>query len=460
MNRKKLIMPLIAVAALLTCCNEEESLNLNSPDKLISLTFPANTFSNYYSHVYHFANSMDGRLLESRELNISEYDNFEVNRAKNGPHSRFDFSRVYVREVGDRKYVTIYTYIGILPFSKYYEPPYPSYSIGQAIVNFTDVPPYNYFDLRSATSSYSYGDLSTRTYYVQLYDNLPRCIFIRLFTPSGELYKFIDGLQPDHTTTISLANMNNSFGTGNLYFEKDSFNSFQVWMGKYYYNDFESPLFPLFESTLSNPPAVITFPSLFLSGNYCQIELTGYSDDDGYSVSKASRCELYSSTIPGHVSLLDGEIYLQEESFRYKFKYGFEANDIVHLVSFGWSHTYDFYTTNNFSVTWRIYGSPSLREFIIPRIPENIINSLYNNYGISDLHPDEMKMTSSFLTQSNKANDYDEYMMHYFTGTGLLVLDEEYKSLSFIFPETKAASGKSYFRPEFDPAEMRLWKSQ
>ena len=456
MNRKLLSIVLAAGTLLLISCNDEETWNLDNTENLISLSYPENIFSGY-SNVYHYANSMDGKLLASKELSVSQNDFFEVSRAKNGAYNRFDLTRVYVRESGNVKYISLNTYIGILPFSKYYDIPYPpSVSIGPAIIKFTNVPPYNSFTISSVKSTINYGDLNTRTYYFTLYDNLPRCIFIRLNTPSGNFYKFVDNLVPDQTTTISLADMNNTFTSGSVNFNKKSFNSFHIEFDRFYINDFSSPQFHLFDSDFTTPPAQLNYPSTFLANNYSITELSGFHNDAGYPVDKESICLIYSATPPVHASLMDGEFYLQEKSFYNNLKYDFSSDQIVHLASFFWSHSYDFLNANGFRVSWTVYVSPSIREFLIPGIPEAILKSIEDNHGISDLYIEGMNLGYAVLSWSSRTNDYDGYMEKYFLGSGGTAHGDEFRYLVFPNTETKNSSSVKAPGSLYDPREMIL----
>lgn len=457
MNYKLLCILLAAGTLLFTACNDEESWNPSNRDNLISLNYPENFYA-AFKNVYHYANSMDGKLLASKELSVSGNDFFEVSRAENGAYNRFDLTRAYIQESGNKKYISLSTYIGILPFSKDYDLTYqPSIPIGPAIVKFTNVPPYTSFIISSAKSTTNYGDLNTRTYYFNLYDNLPRCIFITLNTPSGSLYKFVDNLVPDQTTTISLADMNNIYTSGTVNFDKKSFNSFHIEFGRYYTNDFTSPHFYLFDTEFAAPPASLSIPSLFLANKYSRTELTGFHNEPGYPADKESICLVYSSTPPVHASLMDGELYLPDKYFYNNFKYDFSSDQIVHLVSFSWSHSSDFLNANGFRVSWTVYVSPSIREFYIPAIPESILKSIEDHHGISDLYIEGMRMGNSVLSWSSRTDDFDDYMERYFLGSGGTAPNDEFRHLVFYNTDTKNNSSVSSPGTGYDPHEKIRW---
>jgi|WetSurMetagenome_2_1015567.scaffolds.fasta_scaffold00024_26 hypothetical protein len=409
-NNRSLQLLLLAFILLTSCA--ESSLNEDMPaSKLISIKIPANYYS-YYNQAFYFINSMDGELLSSKKLSINEEDIFEVNRVDNEPYDRFTFTRMFVKENSSIPYITLTTYVGILPFSKDYtqttSPPTYTY-LGQATVNFSNIPAYSEFLLSSTMKNYTTGDLTTGSFNFPIYTNINSGLFIRIYTSSGDKYKFIENLTPNSTITIDLSIMNSDFTTTEIDLNNSiSYTDYFIYLDKYQNSDFTSNSFTVFSKYTNNNNVSIVNPQSFLPNSNYRIDLDCFGSDY-YSYGS-----YYSKHIPEVISPV--WVYFSLQSAFPKLEYLFDISDEADNLSLTWRHSSSFEDNNGYRVIWYVYFSPSIREYSIPGIPASILDQLYYEYGIYDLSLSEMESQYLRIDCSSRAKDYDEFMKNYWFG--------------------------------------------
>jgi hypothetical protein len=417
MNIKRiLLLLLLAGVFIFAGCSKGEILGDNMPSgKLVSLKVPANYYaSNDLSYFY--VNSMEGKLLNVSEIQKSTINVFEVDKSKNGPANRYNFSRLFAYDNGTYKNITIYTYIGMLPFSKEFKASAASTFIGTAMVKFTNVPAYTSFLLAGANSNITSGTLSTGTFYISLYSNLPAGLFIKLKTSTGELYKSVEGLVAGQTTTISLSGMVNTFGTKTISFNNSTYTSSSISIDRQAANNFTSGSYTVFSSSISGTPlpasVIVSYPMTFLPTGYCRTNFTNSG------TSKYSTATIYSTAIPDNIKTLDGTIKLTGK-YPGKVSYTLNVPEKVDVLIFYWSHSSAFRSANGFNVTYIVYVSPSVREFQLPVISADIMKGVSSKYSsIKDLKLAEMLPTYAYIYESAKALDFDDWMNKYWFGWG------------------------------------------
>jgi hypothetical protein len=402
--------------------------------KLISWKTSANYYSSY-NKLYKFANSMDGKLLECMELNIPQENNFVVDRIKNGLSDRFILSRLSVQEMTSYKDISIYTYFGILPFSKEPTSPSSSTSIGTAQVKFSSVPSYSSFILSGSAYSTTSYPLSTNTYNIPLYSDRLNSLYLLLRTTSGTYYKFFDNLIPGQLNTLSLSGMRNDFTQGAISFNKGSYTSFYVDISKYGNTGFTGGSFKVETANSTNSPVSYILPSSFLPTSLHYTLLKGYSTDHNATT------HFYSGSVPSTLSLLDGKFSFSGSLPEISYK--LDINEKADAVYLFFAHNSDFTNTNKYRVSWRIYVSPGVRDIKLPDIPETILATLRSVYGISDLKLSQIKFSYSTCYQYFESDNFDEFMTKYFFGWKNPTEGLKNKYIEFFPTTTKGGIGET-----------------
>jgi hypothetical protein len=440
MNTKRILFFLLLAGYLFIAgCNKNESKNNG---KLISLTIPADYYSNY-DYVNYFANTPDGDLIYSKQINNEEEVLFEVNRDNN--IDRFDLSRCFIKDYGSYISVSITSYINILPFSKEFTTTSSTF-LGYAYVTFTDVPVYaSYFLANAATNiTTEAGDLSTTTFSIPLHSNLPRGLLIKLNTGTNQLYKFVDNLVVGQTTNVSLSGMSNNFSSANISLNTTAYNNLSLTIDRYSENNFLSGSYSIIDTLLS-PPINFTYPASFLQNNYTRTYL--YSTvGTNYTSSN-----VYSANIPNSVELLDGTGTFYG-SLPESISCNFDLNDQIDVMYLSCYHPWTFTDSHGFRVTWNIWISPSSTDFSLPEIPEEIINYLSDNYLIYDLQFASMESVSANFYEYGRSHGFDEFMQYYWLGWPNLEMNETDKFLSIYLSDKKNdyVPDKSFKPPEYN----------
>ncbi|MCX6328435.1 MAG: hypothetical protein NTZ85_02815 [Bacteroidia bacterium] len=431
MNAKRILFFLILAGYIfIPGCNKNDSKNNG---KLISLTIPADYYS-YYDYVNYFANTPDGDLIYSEQINNGEEVVFEVNK-ENVTLKRFDLSRCFIKEYETYINITITSYIDILPFSLELKTTSSTY-LGDAYVTFTDVPTYTSYLLANAYSNITtyYGDLSTTTFSISIYSDLPKGLLIRLNTGTGELYKFVDGLTVGQTTNISLSAMNSDFETAGISLNTNTYSHLQLSVDRYSENNFTSGSYSIFSSLVSTPIS-FSSPSSFLPDNYTRTYLYGILSGKIFS------SIIYSDDIPNYVELLDGSA-TGYGSLPWSISYDFDINDQPDIVRLSCYHSSTFTDTYGFNVTWNVYVKPSSKDFTLPDIPEDIINYLSDYYGIEDLQFNNMELVDVCLYEYGKSQNFDDFINYYWSGWGDPQMNETNKYFNVV-----VSGKKNYYEP-------------
>jgi len=407
MYKKKILLFFLFTGYILTGCDESAMNEDIISTKLIMWRSPANYYS-YYNKYYKYANSMDGKLLECMELNIPQENTFEVDRIKNGLSDRFILSRISVKEWTSYKDISIYTYYGILPFSKQYSSASSSTSIGTAQVKFTNVPSYSSFILSGSSYSTTSYPLSTNTYNIPLYSDRLNSLYLLLRTTTGTYYKSFDNLIPGQLNTLSLSGMQSAFTQGTISFNKGSYTSFSIDISKYGSSGFTGGSFLVGNANGTDSPVSYILPSSFLPTSSYYTSLKGSSTDHNATTL------LYSGSVLSTLALLDGKFSLSGSLPDISYK--LDLNDKADVVYLYFTHNSDFINTNKYKVSWRIYVSPAVRDIELPEIPETILATLRSVYGINDLNLSQIKFSNASVAQYFESNNFDEYMAKNFFG--------------------------------------------
>jgi hypothetical protein len=406
MNAKRILFFLLLAGYIFIAgCNKNDSENNG---KLISLTIPADYYS-YYDYVNYFANTPDGDLIYSEQINNEEEVLFEVNQDNN--INRFDLSRCFIKEYETFVNITITSYIEILPFSVELKTTSSTY-LGYAYVTFTDVPAYTSYLLANAYSNITtyYGDLSTTTFPIPIYSDLPKGLLIRLNTGTDELYKFVDGLTVGQTTNVSLSDINSDFETAGISLNTNTYSNLNLSVDRYSVNDFTSGSYTIFTSSVTTPIS-FSSPASFLPDNYTRTDLYGSLSGKYFS------SVIYSDDIPNYIELLDGSA-TGSGSLPWSISYDFDINDQVDIVRLSCYHSSTFLETYGFNVTWNVYVKPSTKDFTLPEIPQDLINYLSDYYGIADLQFDNMELGDVSLYEYGKSQNFDDFINYYWSGWG------------------------------------------
>lgn len=439
MYKKKILLFFLLTGYILTGCDESAMNEDIISTKLILWKSPADYYS-YYNKLYKYANSMDGKLLECMELNIPQENTFEVDRIKNGLSDRFILSRLSVKELTSYKDISIYTYYGILPFSKQYSSASSSTSTGTAQVKFTNVPSYTSFILSGSNYSTTSYALSTNTYNIPIYSDRLNSLYLLLRTTTGTYYKSFDNLIPGQLNTLSLSGMQSAFTQGTISFNKGSYTSFSIDISKYGNTGFTGGSFIVGRANGTDSPVSYILPSSFLPSAQCITDL------EGSSTSHVATTILYSGTVPSTLALLDGSFSfsgsLPEISYKLDLN---EKADVVYLY---FTHNSDFINTNKYKVSWRIYISPAVRDIKLPDIPETILATLRSAYGINDLKLSQIKLSNASVSQYFESNNFDEYMTKYFFGWKSPTEGSNDKYIYFYPSTTKGGIGEIEKHPD------------
>jgi hypothetical protein len=438
MNAKRILFFLILAGYIFIAgCNKNDS---NNNGKLISLTIPADYYS-YYDYVNYFTNTPDGDLIYSQQINNEEEVLFEVNQGNN--INRFDLSRCVIKDYGTYIGITITSFIELLPFSLEFHTTSSTY-LGYAYITFTDVPAYTSYLLANSASNITTetGDLSTTSFNIPLYSNLPKGLLIKLNTGTSELYKFVDNLVVGQTTNVSLAAMNSDFSSANISLNTTAYNNLSLTVDRYSENDFSSGSYSIIK-TLISPPISFTYPASFLQNNYTRTYLHCTVG------TKYTSSNVYSADIPNSVELLDGTGSFYG-NLPESISCNFDLNDQIDAMSFSCYHSSTFINAHGFRVTWNIWISPSSTDFTLPEIPEEIFNYLSDNYLIDNLQFASMESVSANLYQYGRSQDFDEFMEYYWLGWPDPEINETDKFLNIYFSGKKNdyVTDKSFKLPE------------
>ena len=441
MYNKKILLFFFITGFVLAGC-DESAMNEDMPSgMLVSWKTPANYYSSYQK-LYKYANSMDGEMLACMDLNIPQENTFAVDRIKNGLSERFIMSRLSVRELTSYKEISIYTYYGILPFSKEQAASTSSTStyIGTAQVKFSNVPTYSSSIVSGSSYSTTGYSLATSTFNIPLYSDRLNSLYLLLRTTTGTYYKSFDNLIPNQVNTLSLSGMKSDFTQGAISFNKGTYTSFSLEVNKYGNTGFTGGSYFVGNGNGTNSPVSYILPASFLPSAYCMTELYGsetYHNTSTY---------LYSKSVPPTLALLDGNFSLTGSLP--DISYNLNLNDKADVVYLYFTHSSDFTNTNKYKVIWRIYLSPSVRTIKLPDIPQLILTTLRDSYGISDLMLSQVKFNSASCLQYFESNNFDEYMTKYFFGWKGPFDGTIDKSIYFYPSTTKGGKGEINAHPD------------
>jgi hypothetical protein len=227
----------------------------------------------------------------------------------------------------------------------------------------------------------------------------------------------------------------------------NNFDYLYLTVDRYPENDFSSGSYSVFSSSVSGAVYTYSYPLSFLSNNYSRTYLYGSSSG------KYSWCNTFSNGLTNSVVLLDGEV-TDKSNIPESISYNFDLNNKVDVLILSWSHTSTFRDANGFRVSWTFWVSPSVRDFRLPDIPDEVLNYLSDTYSLNDLQLELMEPGSAGIYQNDRAGNFDDWMQRYWLGWEDPAADETDKYLNVMLSTKKndSESDKSVISPElFNP---------